>query len=875
MSAGPLLERAELLRELRDLLADARAGNGRLVLVAGEAGVGKTSLVRRFTEQIPTGVRDLWGACEPLSLPRPLGPLLDVAAGLGGDIAPMLAAQAPRTQLFVAVRDALRAASHLLVWEDVHWADAATLDLLRYLGRRLGGTRSLVVATYREEETGPRHPLRMVLGDFATSECVRRLAIGPLGLESIRTLTANTALDPSDLHRRTGGNPFFVTEIVAAGGAPVPPTLQDAVLARVARLGAAARNALDCAAVLGRRFDLLALQELAEIDDDAIDECLACGIFVRDGQALAFRHELARDVILGAVSPARTASLHRRALAIRRARFSGPGDLAALADHAEAGSDREAVLEFAPAAARHAASLSAHREAAAQYARALRFGDGLPRIERARLQDSRSYECYLTNQFPEAVEARRRSLELWREVGDLSMIGESHRWLSRLLPFLGQSAEAEEHAMKALIVLEPGGASPALAWAYSSLAQRRMTAGRSREALHWGSRALDLAERLADPEVLAHALNSVGATRQYLGEVAAGGALLERSLDLALKHDLEEHAARAYSNLSSEAVSSRRMAEARGWLATGIAYCAERDLDSSRLYMIGWFALCALWEGRYTETRQVAMDLLACPDLAVTSRIQPLTALGLALSRVGEKTGVTDSLDEALELANHSGELPRVALVRAARAEAAWLAGDPDRAAEEVRPLFSSALGSEMPWVIGELASWLWRTSRLAEPPPSAAHPYALEMAGKPREAAEAWRRLGCPYEAAFALCTLEDEASLREAHHLLEDLGAHPLADRVARRLRERGIRNLPRRPRPSSRAHPYGLTSRELEVLRLVAQGLRNAEIAARLFVATKTVDHHVTAVLSKLGARTRSEIAGKAAAILRDDGDPPKGR
>ena len=158
---------------------------------------------------------------------------------------------------------------------------------------------------------------------------------------------------------------------------------------------------------------------------------------------------------------------------------------------------------------------------------------------------------------------------------------------------------------------------------------------------------------------------------------------------------------------------------------------------------------------------------------------------------------------------------------------------------------------------------------------PFVAHPYALEMAGKPREAAEAWRGLGCPYEAAFALCTLEDEASLREAHRVLEDLAAYPLADRVARRLRERGIRNLPRRPHASTRAHPSGLTTRELEVLRLVAQGLRNAEIAARLFVSIKTVDHHVTAILSKLGARTRSEVAGKAAAILRDDGDPPEGR
>ena len=142
-----LLERATALEELRRLTTEAGSGRGRLALVGGEAGVGKTALVRELTRALPGRVRALWGACDPLSLPRPLGPLVDVAPELGHGLAPLLEAETSRARMFAVVRDALQAATVVLVFEDVHWADDATLDLLRYLGRRLDATRSLVVAT--------------------------------------------------------------------------------------------------------------------------------------------------------------------------------------------------------------------------------------------------------------------------------------------------------------------------------------------------------------------------------------------------------------------------------------------------------------------------------------------------------------------------------------------------------------------------------------------------------------------------------------------------------------------------------------------------------------------------------------------------------
>ncbi|HEX5165209.1 MAG TPA: AAA family ATPase, partial [Thermomicrobiales bacterium] len=228
-----LLERGLHLAEFQRLLDGLPEDQGRLVFLGGEAGVGKTALVDALCGTVRPPVRVLRGGCDPLSTPRPLGPLVDIAGGLGDAVPPLLAEHQPRAFAFRAVLDGLAGRDPaLVIFEDVHWADEATLDLLRYLGRRIGPTRALLIATYRDDEVGSNHPLRVVLGDLATAPAIGRRSLAPLSLESVRELAAGSDLDPVRLHRQTAGNPFFVTEVLAAGEIGIPPTVRDAVMAR-------------------------------------------------------------------------------------------------------------------------------------------------------------------------------------------------------------------------------------------------------------------------------------------------------------------------------------------------------------------------------------------------------------------------------------------------------------------------------------------------------------------------------------------------------------------------------------------------------------------------------------------------------------------
>lgn len=360
MNPMKLLERDSFLTDLTTLLDEATSGQGRVVFLSGEAGVGKTTLVKEFCHTVEQKALVAVGACDPLSTPRPLGPLLDVAGILGG-LEDALQGTS-RDHLFRTLLTNLATSdTTLLIFEDVHWADEATLDLLRFLGRRMGGTNALLIATYRDDEVGSKHPLRILLGDLATSSSVRRMSLQPLSEEAVRQLAEGSGLDAVQLYQQTGGNPFFITEILAAGGEAIPTTVRDAVLARVARLSPSSRAVLEVASVIGSRIESRLLSKVAGTEMSGVEHLLDSGMLLEQQSGFLFRHELARQAVLSTIPLHQQSVLH--AFVLEALKTSPSQELARLSHHAEAASNAEAVLEYAPKAAQRAAGLKAHREA--------------------------------------------------------------------------------------------------------------------------------------------------------------------------------------------------------------------------------------------------------------------------------------------------------------------------------------------------------------------------------------------------------------------------------------------------------------------------------------------------------------------------------
>jgi DNA-binding CsgD family transcriptional regulator len=860
-----LLERDMFLETLRQIRLQTVSSGGRLVFVAGEAGGGKTSLVNAFLASLPTDSIALRGACDPLSTPRPLGPLADIAAAAGGEFEQMFWSNSPRERVFHAFLALLqKTRAPVVVIEDVHWADDATLDLLRFLGRRVLTTPALVLATWRDDEVDARHPLRVVLGDLATTGSVERLRLLPLSPSAVETLAEGTELDPHDLHRRTGGNPFFVTEILAAGsGIEIPLTVSDAVLARSSRLSEPARDVLEVAAVVGAVSEPWLVGEICGLDIERhVAECVSAGMLRSETGGLTFRHELARQAILSTLAHDRRAELNRRALRLLSARAPGEESAARLAHYADEAGDSAAVLEFAPAAARHAATLSAHREAAAQFTRALRYAHALPAHERALLLEESADEYEIVDLFETEIHLRQEALEHWREVGDRLREGACHARLARAKVGAGENAEAEAEGRLAIELLESlPEPTRELARAYLTQASLRMLDRDTDDSLSWGIRAIELAERFSDADTVASAHIVIGAAR-IVADNLEGITPLERGLEIARSAGNVTLVVNAYGNLGSGLGEVHRFERAEPYLRAGMSIAAEHDQGYLYIYQAAWLSLCHLYLGQWSAASQLAREVLQRRSAATISRIMALISLGRLRARRGDPD-VWNVLDEAVELAEATATLQRLGPARAARAEAAWLLGDLDRARREAEAVWDLAVSKKHAWIGGELACWIWRAGAGIDTPDWVADPFRLQMAGDWQGAARLWRERECPYEEAMALASGDIDAQ-RRALEIFERLGARPMIQRVARQLRERGARGVPRGPRASTRANPANLTSRELEVLRLIASGLRNGEVAERLFLSPKTVDHHVSSVLAKLGVTSRTEAAREAARL-----------
>ncbi|HVO46253.1 MAG TPA: AAA family ATPase [Steroidobacteraceae bacterium] len=859
-----LLERDRLLTDLAMWLEAARTRAGCVMLIGGEAGVGKTTLLREFASR--AGVRVLWGGCDDLSTPRPLAPVWDIARQIRGELLEALTSKDRREHVFSLALTVLERESILLVLEDMHWADEATLDLLKFLGRRIHTTRSMIAATFRDDELGTQHPLRMVIGDLPSAS-TRRVSLVPLSESAVAELAGVAAHAAGDLYKITGGNPLFVTEVLASGVDSVPATVRDAVLARAARLSPSARAIAEFVCVVPGKAEPWLLESALCVDQSGIAGCVSMGMVLHADGSIGFRHELVRRALEDSLFPQQRQSLHAAALKA----LTGRPDVSAarLAHHADGARDGDAVRRLAAIAADQAATVGAHREAVSHYEMALRYSDDVSPLERTRLQELLAFECYLTSQHERAIVAREAALRVWRLAGNRLKQADTLRWLSRLHWFVGRRRQAEQYAAESVGILgsDPPGAE--LAMAYANRAQLDMEAHEIDSAIEWAGRAIAWAEPNRQLEILADALNTRGTTRLIAAD-EAGWADLERCLGIALKQGLQIELARAYTNCCAMAVSRREYARALAFLQDGLRYCEDHDLDSWWLYLMAYSARLKFerddWDGASADAEIV----LRHPRATAVTRIPALRIVGHMRVRRGDPDAATP-IREAEELAGSARELQRVGTLAAIRAEAAWLTEDREGVIREARTAYELVRARRDPRMKGELAVWLIRVGALDETPSDVSDPYALEIAGDWRGAAAVWKSLGCTYEYACVLCCHGGEAEQREALTLFKELGAAPAERLLRKKMRAQGVRNVPRGVKESTRRNAFGLTRREAEILALVARGMRNSAIAKRLYLSTKTVDHHVSAILAKLGVRTRAEAA---AVIGSSSSDPESG-
>jgi DNA-binding CsgD family transcriptional regulator/tetratricopeptide (TPR) repeat protein len=853
MTAG-LLERDAELRRLRETLRGAGQGRGSVVLVSGEAGIGKTSLVRAFAREASGSARVLVGACDDLVTPRTLGPFRDMAGGTGGPLAEAVEEVAGRDAVFGAVHQELAGRPTVMVVEDVHWADDATLDVLRYLAWRIPALPSVLVLTYRDDELGDDHPLRRVLGALASQE-VPRLVLAPLSAGAVQELSGGRGADTGAVLAATAGNPFFVTEVLANPGVEVPATVRDAVLARLGGLSEPTQRALELLSTVPGRVERWLVERLLD-DPAALDEAERRGVLEADPGHVWFRHELARRAIERQLTSGARVACNRRVLAELARR---PGvELSRLAHHAHRAGDPEAVIRHGLAAAREAAGAGAFSEALAHYELVLGWSGQLPGEQLATVLEESIWVLYNLSRFDQAVTRAGQVVGLRERTGDPATLGQALTTLSRMRYMVNDPGGSEEAATRAVALLEPLGDRPRLARAYTYLAAIMKLTDRLDEAIARARQALELGERTGQQDVVAHSLNYLGYALLDLGD-PEGAAHLRRSAAVARAAAHYEYTQRAYTNLVEGLYRLGRFSELDGPLADGLAYAREYGFASHEYNLEAHRCMLLTLRGRWDEAEAGLRRLLAADDPGVLASFG-LSALGRLLARKGDPAAGA-LLERAWATATRTNSVQAIALAGIARVESAWLAGDHRAAADLARVPLERTAGRGGERYHGELLRYLARCGHPVTAPAGCPPEFALGIGGDWRGAAALWRSLGAPYEHALELAGSGRQPELLAALATLDGLGAQAAATLARRQLRRLGVTHLPRRPRPGTRANPAGLTDRQLEVLGLLAEGLTNAEIADRLVVSVRTVDHHVAAVLAKLNVTSRREAVRAA--------------
>jgi ATP/maltotriose-dependent transcriptional regulator MalT len=857
-----LIERAGFLTTLQTKFENIAEGEGHSVFISGEAGIGKTSLVKTFCKERKNDCYIYQGTCDALFTPRPLAPLYDIALQMRSDLWGNSRDIANREELFTSFFQELRNQKKpvLLVFEDIHWADEATLDFVKFLARRIAHLQCLFILTYRDDEIHSHHPLRNVLGQLPT-DSFTRLQLTPLSREAVEKLATEKGYRGEDVYSISGGNPFYVNEILASYSTGIPDNIKDSILSVYNRLDEKTKHVWKILSVLPTGFEIKYLEKMEPSYVAAVENCLGLKILIPKNGRIFFKHELYRRTIEASLSPLLRIEFNKRILNLFLESFEQNDETERIIHHAKNANEYDLVVRYAPLAAKRASCVGAHIEASKLYFSAIEYYQGNDKDLLVQLYEPYAYECYLINQIKEAIIYQGKALNIWKEKHDIEKTGNSLRFLSKVWWFEGNRKQAESFAGQAIEVLDKQASSSVKAMAYSNMSQLKMLSDQFDECVFWGEKAIAIAREVDDEETLAHALNNMGTTLMLRqSSMQKGFELLQQSLEISLKNSYHEHAARAYSALGNNWVTLKNYSFAKKYLTEGINYCEERDLDSMKLYMLSWKARLHLETGNWKEAYSIAGNLLKNENLAPPSKIGALVVVATIKIRRGD-TNALPLLLEAKTMAFETRELFRIIPVFMALLEYEWITGENHIESGTLSQTINLMLRLEKFAKKSRLYFWL-RKAKKEYLLPKEINEGCLESDETiMREEVEFWEKIGSPYEQALALFEGNEEDK-RKSISIVRESGADAVFNKLKREMRMSGIKSIPRGIRQATRSNPALLTGRELDVLQLLKEGLKDKEIASRLYISAKTVGHHISAILFKLDVNSRVKAVQEAA-------------
>jgi DNA-binding CsgD family transcriptional regulator/tetratricopeptide (TPR) repeat protein len=829
---------------------------GRLALVYGEAGIGKSTLIESFIDQLPSEHTRVVSFCDAFETPRALAPVRDIARYFLG---PESGEHNEDRYFDMLIHHLLGLGQPVvLVIEDLHWADQRTLDWLQFIGRRLAQVPVLLIATYRDDELDVSHPLYSVIG-IIQQQRIDRLNLKPLSLNTIEKMCCDLSMDANTLFETTSGNPFFVTEMLNTEEVEglVPNSVSDVINARLNRLPVGARTLLEYAACFPREVPLKLLEKMKLSDiEDAFNLVFSRKFLVPTPNGARFQHELVRVATYGRMTPHQ--KQHAHTVLLREILLQGANtkSIDMIVHHADGAQDAETVLEYAPRAATLAAQFGAHKEAADHLRRALRYCESASIEDAAVINETWAYEAGIALTIDDAViAARHRAIELWQSIGNIEKVGENLSWLSRLHWYRGEAENAQRYVLDAMKNLEESStkASPARARALALRAQYEMLQDKMEPAIHWARQALDQAVLTNEHEMQAHSLNTLGSALLFRDK-PEGETYLRESLHLALKHGFHEQAARVYTNLSECLIEIGALSRAAQLIDEGIAFDSEHDLDAWTYYLVGRKAQLRFEQGNYDEAILIADSVLSRDNQTLLMKIPAMIVRARSKLRRGDKDW-KPAMSSACSAAERIGEPQYSVVLDIAKIEAEVLHSHKQETNAAIENICSLSKDQLSPRKAGEFLFWVrqsnielddWQPEAL----PDAFHCY---LEGNLKEASNLFLRDGMVYFAAWSLNSIKSPEASESAIALFTNIGANAAliacGGHIA--IKRKG-------PYKVASAHPYKLTQQEQKILKMIVEGLSNLAISEDLCRSRRTVENHVSSILSKLNCKSRLDVA-----------------